>query len=244
MATEILVSNNALSTLLAGITNVAVSASVQPGKGALFASPGAGQYQKVTFFNDVGEFKFVHLTSRTGDTLTISRGQEGTTARAWNDGDGVAAARSAGFLSILSQLDRNENVTGLKAFTAANTHAGAETHSGPETHSGIETHSGPETHAGAETHTGKETFTPIQFFDAGIGPNYLNNVNGVPSGAAKALTVAIKGIDAADPSATNKVQVSFRHGTLTNGAPAVVSAVGAGSGGAPDGATPGVLGGA
>src|SRR3990172_230370 len=103
MALEVLVSNNAISTLLAGITSGATSLSVQAGKGALFASPGANQIQKITLFNTAGVFEVVHCSSRTSDTLTVARGQEGTTAVAWNAGDGVIAAATAGFLNVLSQ---------------------------------------------------------------------------------------------------------------------------------------------
>lgn len=116
MAQEILIKNNAVSTLLAGITSGALSLSVQAGHGARFDSPGSGQIAKLTLSNSAGLREIVHVTARSGDTLTIVRAQEGTTARAWNAGDAVEQTATAAFLNGLSQLDRTETVPAQKTF--------------------------------------------------------------------------------------------------------------------------------
>ena len=134
MATEILITNNAISTLLAGIGSGAVTLSVQSGKGALYAAPTAGQIQKVTLFNTAGLFEIVHCTARSGDTLTVVRGQDGTTPLAWNAGDGVIAAASAGFLNGLSQLERNEIISGTRTFNAVATHNAGVTNNAGVSH--------------------------------------------------------------------------------------------------------------
>lgn len=119
MALEIIFKNNAVSTLLAGITNVATSVSTQAGHGnARFSAPGAGQIAKVTLYNNAGAKEIVHCTGRTGDTLTIARGQEGTTALAWNAGDGIEERPTAGWGAAVSQLDRTETFTAVKTFAA------------------------------------------------------------------------------------------------------------------------------
>lgn len=120
MALEILFSNNAVSTLLAGITNAATALSVQAGKGALFAAPGANQIQKITLFKtDLSAVEVIHLVTRSGDTFSVVvRGQEGTTAVAWNAGDGVMDSATAAVFTGLSQLDRTETFTAKKTFSA------------------------------------------------------------------------------------------------------------------------------
>ena len=117
MAQEILTKNNAVSTLLAGITSGALSVSCQAGHGARFDSPGAGQIAKLTLYNSAGLREIVHVTARSGDTLTIVRAQEGTTARAWNAIDGMEQTATAAFLNGLSQLDRTETITAVKTFS-------------------------------------------------------------------------------------------------------------------------------
>lgn len=212
MAQEILFNNNAVSTLLAGITNAAISLSVQAGKGALFASPGANQIQKITLFKtDLSAVEVVHLTARSVDTFTVARGQEGTAAVAWNSGDGVMAAATAAVFTGASHLDRTETHTAKKTFSA-----------------------GIAVAAGA-------AITGITEFGNGIGPGYLNNVGFTSSVAANALTNALKGQDGVDPSATNPVEVSFRSTTLATALPVVRKLTAAMSVVAPQGATLGFV---
>ena len=45
--------------------------------------------------------EIMHVTARTGDTMTIKRGQEGTTARAWSANDIAANMMTAGTLSYI-----------------------------------------------------------------------------------------------------------------------------------------------
>lgn len=89
--TTLLFANNAETTLSAPITDSATTVVLASGTGALFPSPnnGAGEYFDLTF-NDAATgllYEVVKVTARVGDTLTIVRGQEGTTALAWNSGD-------------------------------------------------------------------------------------------------------------------------------------------------------------
>lgn len=78
--------NNALSTLAGSLTNVATSATVQAGAGALFAVT-APDYTYCTLEDASGNIEVIKLTARATDTLTIVRAQDGTAARAWNIGD-------------------------------------------------------------------------------------------------------------------------------------------------------------
>lgn len=79
-------SNNASSLLAASIDDNDTVVQVGSGEGALFPSPGAGQFFVLALVNADGDLELTHCTSRTGDLLTVTRAQEGTTAQAWTNG--------------------------------------------------------------------------------------------------------------------------------------------------------------
>jgi hypothetical protein len=83
--------NNAASTLAAGIASGAASLTLATGQGALFPTLGTGDYTYATIIaaNNPASFEIVKVTARSGDVLTITRAQEGTTAAAWVTGDKV-----------------------------------------------------------------------------------------------------------------------------------------------------------
>lgn len=82
-------SNNASSLLAAGILSGDTSLTVTGGQGALFPAVGAGVYAKIALEDVSGNIEIVHLTSRAGDVLTITRAQEGTVALAFASGSRV-----------------------------------------------------------------------------------------------------------------------------------------------------------
>jgi hypothetical protein len=82
-------SNNAQTVLASPISNVATTIVLAAGTGAEFPNPSAGQFFTLSL-NDAatGEvYEITWCTARVGDTCTVLRGQEGTTARAWVAGD-------------------------------------------------------------------------------------------------------------------------------------------------------------
>lgn len=85
----VLYTNNAASTLAAGISSVATSLSVAASAGALFPSPSGGDVFYATLSDTAGNIEIVRVTARSTDTLTIVRAQDGTSARAWLAGDAV-----------------------------------------------------------------------------------------------------------------------------------------------------------
>ena len=85
----LLSANNATSTLAAGIGSGATTIVLSTGTGALFPTPGLNEYFTLTL-NDAltgALYEVCWCTARTGDSLTVQRGQESTTARAWLIGD-------------------------------------------------------------------------------------------------------------------------------------------------------------
>ena len=81
MANDIQFSNIATSLLAATITNVDLVVQVAAGDGnTLFPAISGSQYFMVTLEDNAGNIEICRCTSRTGDLLTVTRGQDGTTA--------------------------------------------------------------------------------------------------------------------------------------------------------------------
>lgn len=83
-----LVTNNATTTLASGITAAATSLSVAATTGALFPSPSSPDYFYCTLAGTAG-IEIVKVTARATDTFTITRAQDGTTAKAYSAGETV-----------------------------------------------------------------------------------------------------------------------------------------------------------
>ena len=96
--TQLLFANNATTTLAGSISSSSTSVALASGTGALFPNPSAGQGFYMTF-NDAATgllTEIVLCTSRSGDTCTIVRGQQGTAAQAWNPNDLASQFNTAG----------------------------------------------------------------------------------------------------------------------------------------------------
>jgi len=78
------VANNAYGTLNAGITNSDTTIVLNAGEGARFPSLSAGDYFFATLIDTTNNLEIVKVTARSTDTMTIVRGEDGTSARAFN----------------------------------------------------------------------------------------------------------------------------------------------------------------
>jgi hypothetical protein len=107
--------NNATTTLAAGITNVATSLTVATGAGALFPAAGGANYFWCTLANLAGAVEIVKCTTRAGDVLTVTRAQDGTAAVAWNTGDKVELRLVAAVLNDIPKLDESNLFTAPQA---------------------------------------------------------------------------------------------------------------------------------
>ena len=83
------VANNAVGVLAAGISDSDVTITVQSGQGARFPTLGAGDYFYATLINTSNQLEIVKCTARSADVLTVTRGQESTTARSYDVGDRI-----------------------------------------------------------------------------------------------------------------------------------------------------------
>jgi hypothetical protein len=84
----VLFENNANATLSVNIDNIVTSITVSAGQGSNFPSPGAGEIFYITLQNYAAQLvEICQVTDRTGDTFTVVRGQDGTTALSWTVAD-------------------------------------------------------------------------------------------------------------------------------------------------------------
>lgn len=111
-----LFSNNASSTLAGAISNTALTATLSPGTGALFPSPAAGQFFRMTFQDAATTLtnEIVFVTARVGDVITIQRGREGTVGQNWLAGDLASNLWTAG--SAGSMLQAGQQQAGAHVF--------------------------------------------------------------------------------------------------------------------------------
>ncbi|MCS6007072.1 hypothetical protein WNJ41_01030 [Klebsiella pneumoniae] len=110
MALTLLANNNAKSVLAAGISASATVITVGTGAGALFPVPVPGQsYFKLTITDAATKTtsEIMHVTSVSGDVMTVIRGQEGTTPRVWSTNDIVANLMTAGTFTSCLQIANN-----------------------------------------------------------------------------------------------------------------------------------------
>lgn len=102
---QFLFANLAQTQLASPITSTATTLTVSPGTGALFPAPGAGQQFALSLLDAATRThnEIVYVTARTADTMTVVRGQEGTTAQSWLAGDLASNNCTAGQMGSFAQ---------------------------------------------------------------------------------------------------------------------------------------------
>ncbi len=78
--------NNASSTLASAINSSVTTVSIASGDASRFPALAAGEWFPLTVVDTSGNIEVMRVTARSGATLTVVRGQEGTTARAFAAG--------------------------------------------------------------------------------------------------------------------------------------------------------------
>jgi len=122
--------NNAVGTLASAISNVETSITVSGSEGDRFPSLSDGDYFYATLVDEDGNREIVKVTARVGNTMTVERAQQGTSARAFSAGSKLShrltAAELNDFASGLKNLD--DLVSKIQADTSGSlTTTGTET---------------------------------------------------------------------------------------------------------------------
>lgn len=110
--------NNASSVIAASILAADTVIQVSAGSGALFpaAATGAGDTFPLTLVDATGNREIVLATSRTGDLITVQRGQENTAPRAFGAGSRVDLRLTAKSLNdIIAALSAQATAIATKA---------------------------------------------------------------------------------------------------------------------------------
>lgn len=104
--------NNALSVLASPITSADTTIYLQAGTGSLFPTPTSGQVFLATIYNSSStSYEIVLVTARSGDTVTVVRAQENTTAQTWLTGNSFGMYPTKGTMQSLVQADQLQNGT-------------------------------------------------------------------------------------------------------------------------------------
>lgn len=105
MTTKYIFSNNASTTLAESVSATATVLNLASGKGSLFPSPTTDEAFPITLVDAATGLtnEICYCTARSGDQLTVTRGEEGTTAIAWSAGDAAANYITAGTINAWLQ---------------------------------------------------------------------------------------------------------------------------------------------
>lgn len=106
--------NNASSTLAGAINSSVTSLSVASGDASKFPSLGAGEWFPLTVVDSAGNMEIMRVTARSGATLTVTRGQEGTTAKSF-----AAGAKCDLRLTAASQADHEHSMSAIQGLATA-----------------------------------------------------------------------------------------------------------------------------
>lgn len=110
---SVVIANNAKSTLIAGIGTTDTQLTVKAGEGGKFPALTAGQWFPLTLVKVDSTFEIVRATARSSDTITITRGQEGTTPLTFLAGDKVELRLTAAVISEIDALSE-QNKTDIQ----------------------------------------------------------------------------------------------------------------------------------
>lgn len=115
--------NNDSTTLAASITTSQTTITVVSGSGAEFPPATFGSFFPITLISATNSsiYEICYCTGRSGDTFTVTRAREGTTATAFNAGDTVANLLTAGVMALLPQLGTSNTWSGSNTFSATGT---------------------------------------------------------------------------------------------------------------------------
>lgn len=128
----VVLTNNAVSRLASSLTSGATTLSVTTGDGNKFPALSAGQWFPVTLIKSTGALEIVRCTARSGDVLTVTRGQESTSAQSFAAGDRVELRLTAAAFSDLQTLigetlRKDDNLASLTDKAASRTNLGLKT---------------------------------------------------------------------------------------------------------------------
>ena len=117
--------NNAYATLATSATSGDINVTVTSGQGARFPTLAGGDYFFLTLIDSSNNLEICKCTARAGDVLTITRAQEGTTARSYSAGDRAELRITAAGIDAVYTEAVADATPGTDTITAAMIQANA-----------------------------------------------------------------------------------------------------------------------
>ena len=117
------VTNNAFGTISAGISNSDTTIVLDSGQGARFPALSSGDFFFGTLIDTSNNLEIVKITARSSDSMTVTRAQDNTTARAFAIGDRFELRPTAALFeaiatpaadSITTAMLQDDSVTNAK----------------------------------------------------------------------------------------------------------------------------------
>jgi hypothetical protein len=112
------VTNNAYGTISTGITSTATTITLDSGQGNRFPTLGAGDYFYATLIDTSNNLEVVKVTARSTDSMTVTRGEDNTTARAFSIGDRFELRPTA---ALFEDIISGANVAGITSNSTSGT---------------------------------------------------------------------------------------------------------------------------
>jgi len=156
--------NSAYATLASGINSSATSITLTTGQGARFPTLAGGDFFYATLIDTSNNLEIIKCTARSTDVLTVVRGQESTTARAYSTGDRIELRVTAAGFSEMLQASNNLSELTATASTARSNIGAAGT-------------------ATAQTFTASQRGTVTTDNDGSFDMNVTNNFKCTPTGS-------------------------------------------------------------
>ncbi|MFZ6813536.1 hypothetical protein ACO0K3_03645 [Undibacterium sp. Rencai35W] len=125
-----LYANNGQSTLSASATALDTTLFIQPGHGGRFPTIAGADYFFVTLENAAGNIEVVKVTTHAANatSMIVTRGQQGTTARAWASGDllelRTTAVELTAFETDIDDLQATRSIRAGDTYTGTHNYAG------------------------------------------------------------------------------------------------------------------------
>ncbi len=105
------VTNNGFGTLSAGINSSATTVTVDSGQGARFPALSSGDFFFATLVDTSNNLEIIKVTARSTDSMTVTRAQDNTSARAFSIGDRIELRPTAALFEN-AHLDNTPTSTG------------------------------------------------------------------------------------------------------------------------------------
>lgn len=113
--------NNAVGYLSTAISNADVGIALVYGDGANFPTLAGGDYFYATLISTSGVREIVKVTARSGDSMTVLRGQEGTIAQAFSAGTALELRVTAQNMLDAGSAGATALLSGANTWTGVNT---------------------------------------------------------------------------------------------------------------------------